>query len=220
LPAQSVTYSVMTDTRPQNELSLVAQLAAGGYWAARAVRQLEQGKYSEVVTICREHLESEPYLISGRLAYASALYHAGQTESAVEQFRRVLALDPDNMVALKYLGDVSCAAGEVAAGLAYYRRVLELDPHCRGLKSPLKKRPTEAARTITLTRCAETHPPRKKAPLREIPFITETIGDLYLAQGYPELAAEVFRKLNLRGEAPRITEKLNRAEGIIKEKEH
>jgi hypothetical protein len=98
--------------------------------------------------------------------------------------------------------------------------VLELDPLCRGLKSRVKKRPSAAARTITLTRCAESRPPRKKTPLRDIPFFTETIGDLYLAQGYPELAAEVFRKLNLKGDSPRIAEKLNRAEGIIKEKEH
>jgi tetratricopeptide (TPR) repeat protein len=97
----------MTDATTQNEVSLVTRLAAGGYWAARAARQLELGKYSEVVTICREHLDQEPHLISGRLAYGAALFHAGQTESAVEQFRRVLALDPDNIVALKYLGDVS-----------------------------------------------------------------------------------------------------------------
>jgi len=198
--------------------TLTDHLADQGYWVATAARRLEQEKYSEVVSLCLEGLEIDPNLISGRLIYAQALHRSGQAETAAEQFRRVLALDPDNIVALKLLGDIRFDSGEIGAALANYGRVLEIDPFCRGLKSQLEPPSSYTTRTITLTRRSETRAESAEF-LREIPFFTETIGDLYLTQGYPRLAACVFRTLVERGDSPRIAEKLALAEGKIKERE-
>ncbi len=60
---------------------------------------------------------------------------------------------------------------------------------------------------------------RIRAPLRPIPLYTETMGDLYLKQGYPRLAAEVFRTLNEKNENPRLAEKFAQATESIKDKE-
>ncbi|MBU0984637.1 MAG: hypothetical protein KKA42_12245, partial [candidate division Zixibacteria bacterium] len=86
----------MTDLPDTSPASLVEELAAAGYWPARAARQLAEGKFSNAVQICKEHLAAQPDLISGRLVYATALFRAGQRESASEQYHQVLARDPEN----------------------------------------------------------------------------------------------------------------------------
>ena len=210
----------MTDQLEQEKRPLVDQLAAEGYWVALAAKYLEEGKYSGAVRLCKEHLSEKPDLISGRLIYATALYRAGQTESAAEQFHHVLSLDPDNLVALKYLGDIKFITGDELAAMANYRRILEIDPCCRGLKSEVSERPKATTRKITLTRGVESRPERISSRLRDIPFYTETMGDLYLAQGYSRLAVAVYRRLVERNQNPRLAEKLANLEEKIREKEH
>ena len=194
--------------------ALTARLAAGGYWPAQAVERLDEGKYSEVILICREHFETSPNLVSGRLAYAVALHLSGQTEAATDGFHHVLSLDP-----LKHLGDIRHAAGDEVEAMAAYRRILEIDPDCRALKLENRKPRTTTTSTITLSRGGESLPSRAEERLREIPFYTETMGDLYMAQGHPRLAAGIFRRLHQQSDSPRIAEKLTRAESKIKEKE-
>lgn len=195
----------------------VESLAAQGYWTAQAAVSLAEGKCSDTIRICREHLESGPHLTSGRAIYASALLASGQSELAAEEYRKVLALDPDHQVALKGLGDIAYAAGDSAAAMSYYQRILEIDPDCRGLKSRLAVPEKKITRTVTLTRPAETTAGSELE--RKIPFFTETIGDLYLAQGHSRLAVEVFRRLSLGDRSSRIAEKLALAESRIREKE-
>jgi len=196
------------------------RLADDGYWIARAAKHLANGKHSIVVQLCKEHLIEEPATVSGRLIYAMALYRAGQQEAASEQFHRVLSLDPDHVVALKYLGDIKFAVGDQPAAMANYRRVLQIDSQCQGLRSTVLLQPRTVTRTITLAGKAEPKPERVAGSLRKIPFYTETIGDLYMEQGCIRLAAEVYRHLHKLSENPRLADKLQRAEGKIREKEH
>lgn len=193
--------------------SLVERLCTQGYRPAQAAKYLAEKKYSKAVEICKEHLSEEPQSISGRLIYALALYHAGQMESAAEHFYHVLSFDPDNLVALKYLGDIKFAEGDEVAAMANYARILEIDPYCRGLKLDVRETKKETTRTITLSRQTESSITRQ--PLA-VPFYTETIGDLYLAQGHPQLAAEVYRTLNENNHNPRLAEKLSQAERKIR----
>ena len=199
--------------RQEQTRSLTERLAADGYWPAQAAVSLAEGKYATAVRLCKESLADQSELVSGRLVYAQALYRAGQAESATEELHRVLALDPDNQVALKILGDIRFEAGELPSAMANYRRVLEIDPHSRGLSSVLKKPEKKATtRTITISRQYEPSGSRPTESLRDIPFVTETMGDLYLAQGHNRLAGEVFRRLLESNQHPRLAEKLARAE--------
>jgi tetratricopeptide (TPR) repeat protein len=196
------------------------ELAAGGYWPARGAAALAEGRYSRAVEICRTHLPSEPDLISGRLVYGRALFHAGQLDSAETEFYRVLSQDPDNQVALKYLGDLLFGNGDEFGALAHYQRILEIDPGCQGLHCEMKSQAAEKTHTVTLSRSPEKKPAAQaKPPLREISFYTETMGDLYLSQGCPRLAREVFRTLIDGNENPRLVEKMALASESIKEKE-
>ena len=199
----------------------VRRLASGGYWPARASVFLAEGKYSRAVELCNASLAEQPDLISGRLILARALLKAGQIESAERQFSQVLAHDTDNLVALKFLGDIKFAEGDNTGALALYGRIFEIDPDCRGLHCPLERAGIETTRTITLKRAKE---PKATRPTsvssKPIPFFTETIGDLYMLQGHPRMAAQVFRDIAQRNPSPRITDKLAEAEQRISEKDN
>jgi len=220
LSGETVTAPVVArhaDSSAVSAGSLTDRLASLGYWPARARKLVEQGKYALAVELCREHLSESPDLLSGRVTYATALHLAGQTEMAAEQFFSVLSRDPDNLVALKYLGDIKFALGDEVTAMTYYRRVQTLDPLGRGLSCPIRTARVEQTRTITLRRPTESAPP--PGPLRSIPFYTETLADLYFAQGYPRLAAEIYRVLNERNHTSRLAEKLEQAEQSIRQKE-
>lgn len=215
-----ITFALMDATSAHTAgRALQDRLLTRGYWPALALRALNDKKYSAAVELCKTHLAEEPLCISGRLIYARALYWAGQTESAAEQFYRVLALDPENLVALKHLGDIKFAFGDQMAAFADYQRILELDPHCNGVGTELAPKPSESSRTITITRGEEHILETALPPLRNIPFYTETMADLYLSQGYPKLAAVVYRTLLENNRHPRLQDKLAQAEERLKEKE-
>ncbi len=193
--------------------TLLETLIDQGYQPAQAAKYLAEEKYPQAVEICKEFLREQPGSVAGRVIYGLALYRAGQTEAAAEQFYQVLSVDPDNLVALKYLGDMRFAEGDEVAAMANYCRILEIDPQCKGLKSDLIPQSKESVRTITITREPESSTEKEAAsPRWRIPFYTETIGDLYLAQGHPRLAAEVYRVLNEKKHNPRLQEKLVQAE--------
>ncbi|HVP07625.1 MAG TPA: hypothetical protein VMS71_07275 [Candidatus Acidoferrum sp.] len=204
---------------PNSQLEQITDsLHARGYWPALAARALADKKYSTAVELCKNHLSEEPHCISGRLIYATALYQAGQTEAASDQYYQVLARDPENIVALKYLSDIAFAAGDEMSAMSGYKKILEIDPFCCGIRCELTPKPSESSRTITLTRGEEQAGASSVPPAREIPFYTETMADLYLAQGYPRLAAAVYTSLIEKNKHPRLLDKLARAESKLKEK--
>ena len=210
----------MDDRQSRPRETLRETLAAKGYWPAEAAHFLSEGKYSRVVELCRENIPAHPYLVSARLIYAQALYHAGQMEVAEKEFRHILRQDPDNIVALRFLGDIKNRQDDQFGAESNYQRILQLDPDCRGIKSERTvSADRSTTRTITLTRKAEASTKSTKPPLREIPFCTETVGDLYLAQGHLRMASEVFRTLDRISHNPRIHEKLLKAERKLGEKD-
>jgi tetratricopeptide (TPR) repeat protein len=167
--------------------------------------------------------------MSGRAAYGLALYRAGQFEPASEQFREILACDPNHLLALKYLGDIAYVSGDEWTALANYRRILEIDPECRGLYSRIPKRgPRETTRTISLVRplgetsAGESRTPRiiSREPVRRgAILVSETVGDLYLSQGHARQAADVYKKLCDQQPTPQLADKLARALEKVSERE-
>jgi len=199
------------------------RLIATGYWPAMAAQALDEGKYSRAVEICRGNMDlHDESPLSASIIYARAMYHAGQTDSCRNLFYGILARDADNLVALKYLGDLCYAQNDEVAAMAHYRRILEIDPQCRGLQTAVNRpeRPATKTRTVTLKSRRES----KKieavlTPPREVPIYSETVGDLYLSQGYPRLAIHVYEKLSGDSNNPRLADKINKARLVLTEKE-
>ncbi|HWR83987.1 MAG TPA: tetratricopeptide repeat protein [Candidatus Deferrimicrobium sp.] len=199
---------------------LMHHLAAQDYPPAVAAARLRAGRHADSVEICQRYLQQFPDCVSARLIFALALLRSGDMESASEQFYQVLSVDPDNEVALKSLADIKYARGDEAAAMANYARILATDPACSGVKSEIPASEASEVRVITLRREPETTVPDAPGKTgRRIPFYSETIGDLYLAQGHSRLAAEVYRVLSERTGHPRLADKLAQAERGSREKE-
>ncbi|UCD16595.1 MAG: tetratricopeptide repeat protein [Candidatus Zixiibacteriota bacterium] len=196
-------------------MNLTAELSAKGYWPAVALEYFSAGKYSKAVALCSLRLKQGAEIVSGRLILARALYHSGQQESAEDEFYKVLRRDPENPVALKYLGDIKFAQGDEATAFSYYGRILEIEPRCSGLTCPVVKQPGEVTKILSLKR-GEEKSSTTHQQLRELPLRTETAGDLLLAQGHPRLALVIFRELAEKTGSPRIAEKAEKLQATIK----
>lgn len=201
----------------------VELLSSRGYWPAVAAKNFSENKYSTVVEICKNKSDKEFSLLSARLLYAKALYHAGQIESAENEFNSILISDPDNMVSLKYLGDIKFLNNNTFEAINNYERILHIDPFCKGLACHIEKKEATVTSSITLVKKGEqeNHQNQIKPDdsLASIPFYTETMGDLYMSQGHLRLAAEVFKVIYEKNNNPKIKDKLRNAEFKISEKE-
>jgi tetratricopeptide (TPR) repeat protein len=193
-------------------------LAEKGYLPAVACRHFSEGRYSAAVDICQQVLDREPHLHSVGVILARSLFHAGEHDRAHRNFLQILKNDADNLMALKYLGDIMFQRGEEAAAMTYYRRVFEVDPYCTGLCCPIKQNEIVRTRQLTIKRPRETKRRKERAPLQEPAFITETIGDIYQDQGYFRLAGEVYRRLLANNENSRIANKLKEIDKRLSKK--
>ncbi|RKX19239.1 MAG: hypothetical protein DRP51_07760 [Candidatus Zixiibacteriota bacterium] len=197
---------------------LTSELSGKGYWPAKAKEYLDKREYSKTIEICTSRLKDEPEILSGRILLAQALYHTNQLNEAEAQFFRVLRIDPDNILALKYLGDLKFRAGDEIIALSFYKRVLRLDRHTRELKSSLTKvdlNRTKETKILTLRRESKTAE-KTEDRLRQLPFDTETAGDLLLEQGHTRMASRIFKNLFEKNESPRLLEKLEKIRNLNK----
>lgn len=98
------------------------------YFAPLANEYRKAGDPDQAIAICREFLPQQPGHMSGHIVYGQALFDAQQFEEAKSVFDMALGLDPENLIALRYLGDIARGLGDLASARAWYRRVLDADP--------------------------------------------------------------------------------------------
>lgn len=98
------------------------------YFAPLANEYRKQGDTTQAIALCRTHLPNQPGHISGHIVLAQALYESRELVESRQIFEAALELDPENIIALRYLGDIAREQGSPSAAQAWYKRVLEFDP--------------------------------------------------------------------------------------------
>ena len=98
------------------------------YFAPLANEYRKAGDLQQAISICQAHLPQQPGHMSGHIVYGQALFEARQFDQARTVFETALALDPENLIALRYLGDIAFELGDRAGARSWYTRVLETDP--------------------------------------------------------------------------------------------
>src|SRR6476469_3408508 len=98
------------------------------YFAPLANEYRKAGDFEQAVFICQEYLPQQPGHMSGHIVYGQTLFDMGRDEEAKAVFETALTLDPENLIALKHLGDIARQAGDVDGARSWYQRVLEADP--------------------------------------------------------------------------------------------
>jgi len=88
----------------------------------------KSGDLDVAIEICRAHVPLQPTYISGYIVLGQALFERGQPEEARSTFETALSLDPENLIALRQLGDIARASGDLDAARGWYYKLLEVDP--------------------------------------------------------------------------------------------
>lgn len=112
-------------------------------------RRLAQ--YQEAVDVCRAGLAVHPTYLSARVTLGRALLELGELEPAQHELQLVLASAPDNLAAIRGIGEILHRKGALADALAHYRRALglarndpDLEQTVADLTRELARRPTVA----------------------------------------------------------------------------
>ena len=98
------------------------------YFAPLANEYRKGGQPKRAIEICRAHLAQMPGHMSGQIVFGQALFESGEWDEARAVFGRALALDPENLIALRSLGDMALQAGDTAEARTWYTRLLDADP--------------------------------------------------------------------------------------------
>jgi hypothetical protein len=118
------------------------------YFAPLANEYRKAGDLEQAIAICREYLPQQPGHMSGHIVFGQALFDAKQLDESKTVFETALSLDPENLIALKHLGDITAATGDKEAAKGWYKRVLDADPRNEETQALLAKlegpKPAEA----------------------------------------------------------------------------
>jgi tetratricopeptide (TPR) repeat protein len=98
------------------------------YFAPLANEYRKGGQPKRAIEICRAQLAQMPGHMSGQIVYGQALYEAGEFDEARQVFERALGLDPENLIALRTLGDMALQRGNTAEARGWYMKLLDADP--------------------------------------------------------------------------------------------
>ncbi|HYC50459.1 MAG TPA: tetratricopeptide repeat protein, partial [Gemmatimonadaceae bacterium] len=108
------------------------------YFAPLANEYRKAGDVDQAIAICREYLPQQPGHMSGHIVYGQALYEGREFEEAKGVFETALSLDPENLIALRHLGDIALILGDTEGAKSWYGRVLEADPRNEEIQAQLK----------------------------------------------------------------------------------
>jgi len=138
----------------------------------------KEGLLEEAIQVCREGLLAHPTYASARVVLGRALLEQGSLEEAEAEFRRVLDQAPDNLVALRLMGDLSVRRDQPAEARSYYERALRLNPRDQETQDRLASLPG--------------------VPVD--PLASTTLAAIYASQGHAELAEAMVAQLGHRVE--------------------
>src|SRR3954467_5828639 len=85
------------------------------YFAPLANEYRKAGDPEQAVFICEEYLPQQPGHMSGHIVYGQALFDLARYDDARAVFETALSLDPENLIALRHLGDIARQAGDAHA---------------------------------------------------------------------------------------------------------
>ena len=109
-----------------------------------------------------------PGHVSGHIVLGQALYEAGEANEARDIFTASLELDPENLIALRTLGEIAQIDGEFDAARQWYERLLDADPrNSGGLAAPEGPAARPLRRPAAMSAAVDT---RAEGPPKPLPF--------------------------------------------------
>jgi tetratricopeptide (TPR) repeat protein len=125
---RAATEALMASTARIDELKKKFDENPRRYFAPLANEFRKAGDIEQAIVICEEFLPQQPGHMSGHIVYGQALYEAGRLAESRTVFETALGLDPENLIALRHLGDIARGQSDHPAARNWYVRVLDADP--------------------------------------------------------------------------------------------
>lgn len=180
----------------------------------------KEGRLEEAVEVCRKGVRRHPDYPSGHVVLGKCHFDVGEVDEAADSFRRVLELDANNLVALKYLGMIEAGRGRQDRAREYFKHILVLDPENKEIRSLLEDLHADAAPATPPAEVEdddfEGEPISLGAGDEEMSddLATKTLADIYAAQGYRDKALKIYREvLRTQPDNEEIRQKLDDLEG-------
>ena len=117
----------------------------GRNFAPLADAYRKAGEIDRAVELCVSGLERHPDYVSAHIVYARCLMDQKNDLGAEEVFKKVLTLDPENIIALKVLAEIADRGGRADEGVEWLSRLLAADPMNGEAEEALKQARTKAA---------------------------------------------------------------------------
>jgi tetratricopeptide (TPR) repeat protein len=115
----------------------------------------KQGDLITAIEICRTQVPLQPTYISGYIVLGQALFESGQLEEARSTFEAAIGLDPENLIALRQLGDVARMTGDIEGARGWYYKLLEVDPGNDEVRAHVKAMEASSAQPPAVERSPE-----------------------------------------------------------------
>src|SRR3954471_19664034 len=133
------------------------------YFAPLANEYRKAGDFDQAIFICQEYLPQQPGHMSGHIVFGQALFEAKRLPEAKVVFETALSLDPENLIALRHLADISRDLGDTAAAKGWYERVLHADPRNEEVVAIMEKLGSASAAPAPIAPTVETPVPKVAA---------------------------------------------------------
>lgn len=98
-----------------------------------------RGLLEDAVEVCKDGLEKNPNFAAGRAVLGKCYHKLGNKENARVEFENTLKINPENVVALKGLGEIYFGLQIYDKSLDMYKRLLFIDPMNDEFKSMIEK---------------------------------------------------------------------------------
>lgn len=139
------------------------------YFAPLANEYRKAGDFAQAIAICRQHLTDQPGHMSGHIVFGQALFENKDFAESRTIFEAALALDPENLIALRHLGDIARDDGDYTSARTWYQRVLDADPRNEDIAAQMALVSEAEATAATAAAAAAAAPPPAK-PKSAIPL--------------------------------------------------
>ncbi len=129
---------IRTHNREIDELFERYRRAPGSHvFAPLADAYRKLGLIDEALDICARGLSANPRYASGYVVQGKCQFDAGRADRAEESFKKVLEIDTQNLVALRYLGIIRAGCGDAEGARAHFEHILVLDPDDKEIRQRL-----------------------------------------------------------------------------------
>jgi len=100
----------------------------GRNFAPLADAYRKAGLLDHAIELCQSGLQRHPDYVSAHIVYGRCLIDQKNDPAAIEAFRRVLALDSENVLALKMLAEIAERGGRFDEAVEWLGKLVNVDP--------------------------------------------------------------------------------------------